>query len=117
MTADYDRAVTEHLVDLYEDSGRLLALIEMIPRADHLLIENIAVHPDRHDQGLGSRLLIHAEGVARSLGLMEMRLYTNGRMETNIALYTRRGYREDRREDAGPLGIAVYMSKRLVPSH
>ncbi len=117
MTADYDRAVTEHLVDLYEDGGSLLALIEMIPHADHLLIENIAVHPDRHGQGLGSRLLIHAEEVARSLGLMEMRLYTNGRMETNIALYTRRGYREDRREDAGPLGIAVYMSKRLVPSH
>lgn len=113
MTADYDRAVAEHLVDLWEVDGALAALIEMIPARDHLLIENIAVHPDRHGQGLGSRLLSHAEGVARSLGLDEMRLYTNGRMESNIALYARHGYREDRREEAGPLGIAVYMSKRL----
>jgi GNAT superfamily N-acetyltransferase len=115
MTADYDRAVAEHLIDLYEDSGSLLALIEMIPHADHLLIENIAVHPDRHGQGLGSRLLIHAEDIARSLGAREMRLYTNGLMQSNIALYTRRGYLEDRREDAGPLGMAIYMSKRLAP--
>jgi len=114
MTADYDRAVAEHLVDVWETDGALAALIEMIPRADHLLIENIAVHPDRHGQGLGSRLLTHAEDVARSLGLSEMRLYTNGLMQSNIALYARRGYREDRREDAGPLGIAVYMSKRLA---
>ncbi len=114
MTADYDRAVAEHLVDLWEADGALAALIEMIPARDHLLIENIAVHPDRHGQGLGSRLLVHAEAVAHSLGLAEMRLYTNGRMDSNVALYTRRGYREDRREDAGPLGIAVYMSKRLA---
>jgi len=115
MTADYDRAVAEHVIDLHEESGSLVALIEMIPQADHILIENIAVHPDRHGQGFGSRLLTHAEDVARSLGLKEMRLYTNGLMQSNIALYTRRGYLEDRREDAGPLGIAVYMSKRLAP--
>ncbi len=114
MTADYERAVAEHVIDLIEDDGgALLALIEMIAAADHLTIENIAVHPDLHGQGLGSRLLRHAEDVARSLGLAEMRLYTNGLMEANIMLYQRRGYREDRREEAGPLGIAVYMSKRL----
>jgi len=117
MTADYAHAVAEHLVDLVEEDGSLVALIEMIPAADHLLIENIAVAPDRHGKGIGSRLLAHAEAVARSLGLGEMRLYTNGLMATNIALYGRRGYREDRREEAGPLGIAVYMSKRLGPAN
>jgi hypothetical protein len=33
MTANYERAVTEHVVDLYEERGELLALIEMIRSA------------------------------------------------------------------------------------
>jgi hypothetical protein len=39
MTADYDRAVAEHIIDLWEKDGQLLALIESIPEANHLLIE------------------------------------------------------------------------------
>jgi hypothetical protein len=39
-------AQSEHVIDPYEEGGELLALIEMIER-DHLLIENIAVRPDR----------------------------------------------------------------------
>ena len=31
MTADYERAVAEHIIDLWEEGGELLALIEMIP--------------------------------------------------------------------------------------
>ncbi|MGE0701501.1 MAG: GNAT family N-acetyltransferase [Hyphomicrobiaceae bacterium] len=114
MTADYERAVTEHLIDLAEIEGRHAGLIEMKPEADHLLIVNVAVEPERQGQGLGSRLLAHAEDVARRHGLPELRLYTNGAMASNIALYRRRGYREDRREVTGPLGVAVYMSKRLA---
>lgn len=113
MTADYERAVREHLIDILQDKGGAVALVEMIPHADHLLIENIAVRPDRHGQGLGSRLLAHAEDVARTLGLTETRLYTNALMAPNIALYSRRGYREDRREPTPTLGIAVHMSKRI----
>ena len=114
MTADYERAVREHLIDILEDAGEVVALIEMIPHPDHLLIENIAVHPDRHGKGLGSRLLAHAEDVARTLGLTELRLYTNALMAPNIAFYARRGFAEDRREEAGALGIAVHMSRRIA---
>ena len=70
MTADYARAVVEHLVDLWEEEGELLALIEMIPAASHLLIENIAVRPDQQGKGLGERLLHHADVLALSLGLV-----------------------------------------------
>ena len=31
MAADYDRAVVEHIIDLLEENGQLLALIETIP--------------------------------------------------------------------------------------
>lgn len=115
MTADYDSAVLDHIIDLLEENGRLAALIEMRAEHDHLLIVNIAVDPDRHGQGLGSRLLRHAETVAREIGVSEMRLYTNEKMEPNIALYKARGYRETGREPAGPLGSVVNMSKSLGP--
>src|SRR5947207_6523953 len=65
MTADYDRAVADHIIDLWEEHGQLLALIEAIPASDHLLIENIAVRPDQQGKGLGGKLLHHAEELAR----------------------------------------------------
>ena len=116
MTADYDAAVRDHLVDLLHDGGGLVGLIEMRPEADHLLIVNVAVAPTSQGQGFGRVLLAHAEQVARSLGHGEMRLYTNGRFTDNLRLYGRLGYRVDREEVHPQLGMAVYMSKHL-PAH
>lgn len=113
MTADYDTAVRQRLVDLLFQDGELAALIEMQPGTDHLLIVNIAVAPSRQGRGIGRRLLAHAEDVAASLGLRELRLYTNGLFEENLRLYARVGYRIDREEVLPTLCHAVYMSKLL----
>lgn len=115
MRADYDRAVAEHLVDLWEEEGALLALIETIPKPDHLLIENLAVRPSAQGRGLGERLLRHAEALARSLGYTELRLYTNAMFAENIAFYARRGYVETERSSVLPGSITVFMRKRLGP--
>lgn len=114
MTADYDAAVRDHLLDLLEPEGKLTALIEMRPEADHLLIVNVAVLPAHQGHGHGGTLLAHAEDLARSLGLEEVRLYTNGRFTENLKLYGRIGYRVDR-EETSHLGVTVYMSKPLGP--
>ncbi len=116
MTADYDAAVRDHMVDLLHDGGRLVGLIETRPEADHLLIVNVAVAPAFQGQGLGRLLLAHAEKVAEALGHGETRLYTNGRFTDNLRLYGRIGYQVDREEVHPQLGMAVYMSKRL-PAH
>jgi GNAT superfamily N-acetyltransferase len=115
MTADYERAVIEHIVDLYEHDGQLRALIEVIPMKDHLLIENVAVHPDHLGEGIGDRLLGHAEHQARSLGFNEIRLYTNAVFASNLAFYAKRGYTEYRRETFAPGVVAVHMRKAIVP--
>ena len=77
MRADYDRAVRDHIVVLCEDGARLAALVELIAANDHLLIENLAVRPGDQGKGLGALLLAHADVVARSLNLPEIRLFTN----------------------------------------
>ena len=58
------------------------------------MIYSVAVLPDRQGEGHGLALLRLAEDVARSWGVPELRLFTNARMERNIALYSSTGFRE-----------------------
>ena len=114
MTADYERAVTEHIIDLLEEGGELLALIETVPAPDHLLIENIAVRPDQQGRGLGDLLLRHAEALALSMKFAETQLYTNALFASNLAFYAKRGYQEYRSETMAPGSTAIFMRKRLT---
>jgi len=99
---------------LYRDN-ELAALIEMSPEADHLLIVNVAVSPTDQGRGYGRAMLVHAEKIAGSLGLKELRLYTSTHLTNNVKLYRRMGYSIDREEEASPhLGVFVYMSKQLL---
>lgn len=115
MTANYELAVVDHIIDVHEEDGQLLALIELIPKPDHLLIENIAVRPDQHGKGMGGMLLEHAEDIARSLNLNEVRLYTNAKFVSNLGFYSKRGYEEFLRETHPHLGEAVHMRKSIKP--
>jgi GNAT superfamily N-acetyltransferase len=109
MTADYDRAVVAHMIDLLEADGALLALVETIAADSHLLIENLAVHPDQQGKGLGDHLLGHACELARGLGYDEVRLYTNAAFTSNIAFYAKRGFSECAREPHPKGGEIVHM--------
>jgi len=57
-------------------------------------------------------LLAHAERIARDLGKMRLRLYTNKKFTSNIRLYQKLGYTVDR-EESLDVGIVVHMSKTL----
>ena len=113
MRADYDKAVRKHTIDLLYVDGEHVGLIEIIRRSRHLLIENVVVAPAFQGRGHGRWLLEHAERLAASLGLSEMKLYTNKAFAANVELYRRFGYRVDR-EKAFMGGTTVYMSKRLI---
>jgi GNAT superfamily N-acetyltransferase len=110
MRADHARAVREHRVDLLLVGGALVALIEMVPRADGLLVENVAVDPTRQGEGHGKRLLAHAEAVAAGLSLPVVRLYTNKLFAANLSFYAGLGYAVER-EEALNGGTAVHMAK------
>jgi len=112
MLADQETAIRDHRVDVIRIHGAIVGVIEMIPAPDHLLIENVAVSPAYQKQGIGRRLLAHAEQVAAVLGCPVIRLYTNPLFAGNVRLYESTGYTVDR-EEPFMGGFTVYMSKRL----
>jgi ribosomal protein S18 acetylase RimI-like enzyme len=114
MLADYRKAVVEHRVFVIDGDADLAAVIELVPAADHMLIENVAVDPARQGAGLGRMLLVFAQVEALEAGLREMRLYTNALMTSNIALYERFGYAILEHRVIEQLNTtAVYMTKSI----
>lgn len=112
MKADFNKAVREHDIDLAIVAGDVVGLIEIWLHADHLWIENVAVHPHRQGIGIGRRLLSHVESKAAQAEIGEIRLQTNEAFKANIALYAALGYEIDRREPFMG-GKTVFMSKKL----
>jgi len=114
MLDDYGALIGADAVSVLEEpDGAIAAIIALLPKPDHLLLDNIAVRQDRQGQGFGRRLIAFAEAEARRLGFCELRLYTHEKMTENIALYTRLGFVETARgHDAGY--DRVFMTKRLA---
>jgi N-acetylglutamate synthase-like GNAT family acetyltransferase len=116
MLADHALAIREHEVWVLDDDGTVIGVIELVPREDHLWVENVAIDPAHQGRGLGRRLLRHAEDEARRHGLAEIRLLTNERYTANIAMYFRHGYAETHREPCRGTDL-VHFRKALPSEH
>jgi GNAT superfamily N-acetyltransferase len=113
MLDDYGALIADGVVSVLEDSDdTIAAIIVLLPKPDHLLLDNIAVRPDRQGRGLGRQLITFAEDEARRLGYAELRLYTHQKMTENITLYGRFGFAETGRGQQAGYN-RVFMTKRL----
>jgi ribosomal protein S18 acetylase RimI-like enzyme len=109
---DYVVRVAEGVVWVIEQGNAVGGIIVLLHRPDHMLLDNIAVVPERQGSGLGRRLLAFAEAEALRHGYREIRLYTHQTMIENQRLYAAIGYRETGRgTEAGY--DRVFMRKRL----
>ncbi|WP_027284174.1 GNAT family N-acetyltransferase [Rubritepida flocculans] len=98
--------------ELWWDEGGQ-ALCVLVAQPDALLLDNVAVAPAAQGRGLGRRLVAFAIEEARRRGLPAVTLYTHARMEANIALYARLGFRETHR--AQEKGFErVYMRREVA---
>ncbi len=113
MLDDYAAQIAERRVWILEHDGRVEGILVLIPEADALLLDNVAVHPSAHGRGYGRMLLEFAEQTAADAGYGLIRLYTNAAMGENIAMYRRIGYHETHRETVRGLH-RVYMKKALA---
>lgn len=100
MDADYAAALHAGNVTVVEISSGIAAFLILRSQDDHMLLENIAVAPDYQGQGLGRKLICHAQAETRKKGFERILLYTHVKMTENIELYTRYGFVhiEDREE-------------------
>jgi GNAT superfamily N-acetyltransferase len=114
MNADYDKAVRAHVIELAYLGGELAGLIELIPAADHLLLENLAVTPTHQGKGIGRRLMVRVEELACAQGFSMVRLYTNRAFTTNLAFYQSLGYTIEREEPIKTGGFLVHFVKDMV---
>jgi ribosomal protein S18 acetylase RimI-like enzyme len=113
MLDDYDARVSEGVVWVIEEGSAIAGIVVLLPRPDHLLLDNIAVDPARQGSGLGRRLLAFAEAEAVRRSYREIRLYTHRTMTENQRLYAASGYEETgRATEAGY--ERVFMRKRLA---
>jgi len=93
-TEDYGERIEKGEVWILEVEGEPTGVVVLEEWADHLLIYSIAVKPDAQGKGYGTALLGLADRRAIGLGLHQVRLYTNERMERNLRLYRRHGFVE-----------------------
>ena len=112
MLDDYAQVVRDHRAYVIDDRGEIVGALVLMDKENGILLDNVAVQPQRQGEGIGRRLIEHAESEARRLGHRHLDLYTHQQMTENIAMYGRIGYEEvERRTERG--FPRVYMRKRL----
>ncbi|EJJ31668.1 acetyltransferase [Rhizobium sp. CF142] len=94
VTEDYKPRIERGEVWLREADGAVAGLSVVERHADHVMLFSIAVSPDFQGAGHGVAMLRWLEDKAQEWETLEMRLYTNARMERNIALYSAFGFQE-----------------------
>jgi ribosomal protein S18 acetylase RimI-like enzyme len=102
MKADYAALIESGEVWVATEEERVVGVLVLRARPTSLLLENVAVRPERQGRSIGRVLIAFAEQHAHELGLPEITLYTHGRMTENIRMYRKLGYVEtERRAEAG----------------
>lgn len=120
MVDDYARRIADGQALVLEADGTVAGVLVL---EDHpgdaledqggfLLLDNIAIDPACHGQGLGKQLMRFTEQEARRRGYGVIELYTNEVMVENIARYRHLGYVEMKREKVAGYD-RVYMRKTL----
>ena len=94
MLDDYSARASEGVVWVIEDTTTIVGILVLLPKPDHLLLDNIAVSPSHQGRGFGRRLLEFTEAEALRQGYQEIRLYTHETMTENQRRYAAIGYKE-----------------------
>ncbi|MBA1158105.1 GNAT family N-acetyltransferase [Microvirga mediterraneensis] len=112
MLDDYAALIAKRCVHVLVAEKEVAGILVLVPDDGAMLLDNVAVHPDRHGRGYGRALIAFAERLARERGFKAIRLYTNEAMSENIRLYERLGFLETHRAEEKGFR-RVYMTKLL----
>ena len=94
MTADYDALIAAGEVWVIREGEGVSGVLVLRPQPPALLVENVAVAPDRQGAGLGRALMALRGGARARRGARRGVLYTNERMTENLRFYPALGFTE-----------------------
>ena len=116
VTEDYAPRIERGEVWLRETGDETAGLVVVEQHPDHLMLFSIAVSPAFQGAGHGLAMLNWLDDKAREWAVPEIRLYTNARMERNVALYRAFGFQETGRRPNPyrPGWTLVDMAKEIV---
>ena len=103
LVDDYRTRIARAELWLADVDAQAAGLIVLEARADHLLLDNVAVASACRRRGIGRSLIAFAEREARRRGYLELRLYTHLLMTENQAIYRRLGFSETHRSETDGL--------------
>jgi GNAT superfamily N-acetyltransferase len=112
MIDDYEKRIADGQTLVLEADGAVAGVLVLEGHDGFLLLDNIAVDPACHGQGLGKKLMAYTEEEARRRGYAVIELYTNEVMVENIQRYLHLGYVEVKREKVAGYD-RVYMRKAV----
>lgn len=92
LLLDYERVAASGRTYVAEEAGVLLGMVTVEPDGDALILRNLAVRPARQVRGIGRKLAMLVEDLAREGGMSAVRLWTRAEMHDNIAFYKRLDY-------------------------
>ena len=114
MDTDFRPLIDDGRVWVLELDRAVVGLMVLMEQPDAFEIRSVAVRPAHQRQGLGGRLMSHAEFLARQGGRSTLLLFTNAKIPELVTYYSKLGYREgERRQDQGY--ERVFMIKTLSP--
>ena len=93
MLDDYAEIVLQHLVYVGQTDSEIAGVVVLMENHSPILLDNLAVDPNHQGSGLGNRLLLQAENIARDRGHTSIQLYTHELMHENLNYYDKHGYK------------------------
>ena len=112
MLDDYAEVIRHQTVFVAE-AVDIVGVLVLVQSGKGILLDNVAVHPDFQDKGLGKRLVNLAEFEAIGQGFKALDLYTHECMSENIEIYKSLGFEETIRKEVQGYR-RVYMQKSLL---
>ena len=100
--------IANNVVWLAVRNNRIIGVVVLVDKEDHVVLANVAVDPGETGRGLGRALIRLAESETIKLCKDKIRLSTHVDMPENVRIYEHLGWCETER-----LGNKVLMEKRL----
>lgn len=92
LLLDYREVAASGRTHVAVSDDGVIGMVTVEPDDPYVILRNLAVHPVCQGQGIGKKLVVFVEEMARSAGLKGVRLWTRAEMVENISFYRRLGY-------------------------